>query len=186
MTLHLGIGLALLCALVTNVGFLLKHRGASAAPEVRWGRPIASAVALFRSKWFAIGWLVALGAWMLHIGALALAPLSVVQAVISGGLVFLTVLAERGFGHSVGRRQWLGVGFTALGLVLLAATLPGGDGSHSTYSLAGMIAFESGLLAAGTLLVLSPRMGTPHQHHGALLGIAAGCSSVSAPSRSRR
>lgn len=174
MTLHLGIGLALLCAVATNVGFLLKHRGASVAPEVRWGHPILSAVALFRSKWFAIGWLVALGAWMLHIGALALAPLSVVQAVISGGLVLLTVLAERVFGFSVGRRQWLGVGFTALGLVLLAATLPGGEGSHSSYSLAGMIAFESGLLAVGTLLVLSPRLGTPRQHHGALLGLAAG------------
>ncbi len=174
MTLHLGIGLALLCAVATNVGFLLKHRGASVAPEVRWGHPISSAVALFRSKWFAIGWLVALGAWMLHIGALALAPLSVVQAVISGGLVLLTVLAERFFGFSVGRRQWLGVGFTALGLVLLAATLPGGEGPHSSYSLAGMIAFESGLLAVGTLLVLSPRLGTPRQHHGALLGLAAG------------
>ena len=50
--------------------------------------------------------------------ALALAPLSLVQAVISGGLVFLTVLAERFFGFSVGRRQWMGVGLTALGLVL--------------------------------------------------------------------
>ncbi|CAA9512926.1 MAG: hypothetical protein AVDCRST_MAG17-2106 [uncultured Solirubrobacterales bacterium] len=174
MTLHLGIGLALLCAIGTNVGFLLKHRGASAAPEVLWAHPIASAAALFRSKWFAVGWVVALGAWMLHIGALALAPLSVVQAVISGGLVLLTVLAERCFGYSVGRRQWLGVGFTAVGLVLLAVTLPGGDGTHSSYSLAGMIAFESGLLAVGTLLVLSPRLGTPSHHHGALLGVAAG------------
>ncbi len=174
MTLHLGIGLALLCAIGTNVGFLLKHRGASAAPEVLWAHPIASAAALFRSKWFAVGWVVALGAWMLHIGALALAPLSVVQAVISGGLVFLTVLAERCFGYSVGRRQWLGVGCTALGLVLLAVTLPGADGDHSSYSLAGMIAFESGLLAVGTLLVLSSRLGSPSHHHGALLGVAAG------------
>ena len=174
MTLHLGIGLALLCAIGTNVGFLLKHRGASVAPEVLWGHPVASALALFRSKWFAVGWVVALGAWMLHIGALALAPLSVVQAVISGGLVFLTVLAERCFGYSVGRRQWLGVGFTALGLTLLAITLPGGDADHASYSLAGMIAFESGLLAVGTLLVFSPRLGTPSHHHGALLGVAAG------------
>ncbi len=55
---------------------------------------------------------------------MALAPLSLVQAVISGGLVFLTVLAERFFGFSVGRRQWMGVGLTALGLALLAVTLP--------------------------------------------------------------
>ena len=80
--------------------------------------------------------------------ALALAPLSLVQAVISGGLVFLTVLAERWFGFNVGPRQWAGVGLTALGLVLLAVTLPHHGGAHSGYSLAGMVAFESALLAS--------------------------------------
>lgn len=173
MTLELGILLALLCALTTNVGFLFKHRGACAAPDVSLRRPLSSAVGLFRSKWFAVGMLVAVGAWALHVGALALAPLSIVQAVISGGLVFLTVLAERFFGCRVGNRQWLGVGLTALGLVLLAVTLPAGDGAHSSYSVAGMIAFESALLAVGTLLVLSPRIGS-HEHHGVLMGMAAG------------
>jgi drug/metabolite transporter (DMT)-like permease len=173
MTLQLGILLALLCALSTNLAFLFKHRGACAAPDVSMRRPVASAVGLFRSKWFTIGMLVAVGAWLFHVGALALAPLSLVQAVISGGLVMLTVLAERFFGFSVGNRQWLGVGLTALGLVLLAITLPSGTGSHSSYSVAGMIAFESALLAVGTLLVLSPRLGA-HEHHGVLLGTAAG------------
>ena len=174
MTLHLGILLALFCALATNFAFLLKHRGANAAPEVSWRHPLRSAIALLGSKWFALGMLVAFGAWLLHVGALALAPLSVVQATLSGGLVFLTVFAERVFGLGVGRRQWIGVGLTALGLALLAITLPAGDGAHSTYSLAGMISFESALLAVGTLLVLSPRLGAPHHHHGILLGAAAG------------
>jgi drug/metabolite transporter (DMT)-like permease len=173
LTLQLGILLSLLCALATNVGFLLKHRGACAAPDVSLKHPITSAIGLFRSKWFTCGMLVALVAWTLHVAALAMAPLSLVQAVISGGLVFLTVLAERFFGCTVGPRQWVGVGLTALGLVLLAATLPGGEGSHSNYSLAGMIAFESALLALGTFLVLSPRLGS-HEHHGVMLGTAAG------------
>ena len=173
MSLQLGILLALFCALATNVAFLLKHRGACAAPDVRLRHPVRSASGLFRSKWFAIGMLVATGAWALHVGALALAPLSVVQAVIAGGLVFLTVLAERFFGCTVGTRQWAGVGLTALGLVLLAVSLPSGDGSHASYSMAGMIAFESALLAIGTFLVLTPQLGS-HEHHGAMLGVAAG------------
>jgi drug/metabolite transporter (DMT)-like permease len=173
MTLQIGIFLALLCALATNLGFLFKHRGACAAPDVDVRHPVASAAGLFRSKWFTIGMLVAVGAWALHVGALALAPLSIVQAVLAGGLVLLTVLAERFFGHSVGKRQWLGVGLTALGLTLLAVTLPSHSGSNSGYSTAGMIAFESGLLIVGTLLVLSPRFGK-HEHHGVLLGTAAG------------
>ena len=139
------------------MGFLLKHRGACAAPAVSLRHPLASAAGLFRSKWFTLGMLVALGAWCLHVAALAMAPLSLVQAVISGGLVFLTVMAERFFGCNVGTRQWAGVGLTALGLVLLAA----------------MIAFESALLAIGTFLVLSPQLDS-HEHHGVMLGVAAG------------
>ncbi len=173
MTIEVGILLALLCALTTNFGFLLKHRGACAAPDVSLSHPVRSAVGLFRSKFFALGMLVALGAWILHVGALALAPLSLVQAVISGGLVFLTVIAERWFGCSVGIRQWAGVGLTALGLVLLAATLPGGEGANSGYSTVGMVAFESALLALGAFLVLSPALDS-HEHHGVMLGTAAG------------
>jgi multidrug transporter EmrE-like cation transporter len=173
VTVQLGILLALVCALATNLGFLLKHRGACAAPEVCWTRPLRSAAGLFRSKWFAIGMGVAAVAWLFHVAALALAPLSVVQAVISGGLVFLTVLAERYFGFRVGARQWMGVGLTALGLTLLAVTLPSSGDAHSGYSVAGMIAFESVLLAIGTYLVLSPKLRS-HEHHGVLLGTAAG------------
>ena len=174
MTLQLGILLALLCALTTNLGFLLKHRGACAAPDVNLRHPLKSAAGLFKSKWFAIGMLVALGAWILHVAALALAPLSLVQAVISGGLVFLTVLADRWFGCDVGPRQWAGIGLTAVGLSLLAVTLPHGGDPNSGYSVGGMVAFEAGLLAVGMLLVFSPRFGAHHEHHGVLMGAAAG------------
>ena len=58
------------------MGFLLKHRGACAAPDVSLRHPLASAAGLFRSKWFTLGMLVALGAWSLHVAALAMAPLA--------------------------------------------------------------------------------------------------------------
>ncbi len=102
--------------------FLLKHRGAVLAPPVRIRHPLRSAVGLFRSRSFAIGWVVAVGAWVLHVGALALAPLSIVQAVLSGGLVFLAVFAERFFGFRLGRRQWVGVILTAVGLAIIGLT----------------------------------------------------------------
>ena len=69
---------------------------------------------------------MAVAAWGLHVGALALAPLSFVQVVLSGGLVFFAVLAERYFGFHLGRRQWAGVIVTAFGLAVIAVT----DGSH--------------------------------------------------------
>src|SRR5918993_1337836 len=170
----LGILLALGCAFATQLGFLYKHRGANEAPCVDVRRPLQSGASLFRSKWFAIGMGIALGAWLLHVAALVFAPLSVVQAVLSTGVVMLAVLAERIFGFKVGRRQWAGVGMTAIGLVLLVVTLPAASGSHSAYSLAGMISFEVGMLAIGALLISAPRLGAPDHHHGIMLGAAAG------------
>jgi drug/metabolite transporter (DMT)-like permease len=174
VTLQLGILLALACAIATQLGFLYKHKGACAAPRVDMRHPLRSGRALFASRWFAIGMLVALGAWAFHVAAMALAPLSVVQAVLSTGVVILAVLAERIFGFEVGRRQWLGVAMTALGLILLVVTLPAVHGAHSTYSLAGMLAFEGGMLAIGALLISGPRIGAPDHHHGIMLGAAAG------------
>jgi drug/metabolite transporter (DMT)-like permease len=174
VTLNLGILLALACAVVTQLGFLYKHRGANAAPKVDIRRPLRTVRNLFASPWFAIGMAVALGAWILHVAALALAPLSVVQAVLSTGVVMLAVLADRLFGFKVGRRQWIGVAMTAVGLLLLVFTLPASAGAHSSYSLAGMLAFEGGMLAIGALLITAPRVGAPDHHHGIMLGAAAG------------
>ena len=170
----LGILLALGCALATQLGFLYKHRGANEAPSVDIRHPLRSGASLFRSRWFAIGMAIALGAWLLHVAALVFAPLSVVQAVLSTGVVMLAVLADRIFGFNVGPRQWAGVGMTAVGLVLLVVTLPAASGAHSAYSLAGMISFEVGMLAIGALLISAPRLGAPDHHHGIMLGAAAG------------
>ena len=174
MTLQVGILLALVCAFATNLGFFYKHRGACAAPAVDIKHPLRSAKGLFASSWFAIGMLVATSAWGFHVAALALAPMSVVQAVLAGGVVLLAIMAERLFGFEVGRRQWLGLGFTAIGLVLLGVTLPAAHGAHSTFSSAAMISFEGVLLGLGGLLILGPRVGAPVEHHGVMLGAASG------------
>ena len=170
----LGILLALGCAIATQLGFLYKHRGANEAPSVDVRHPLRAGKSLFKSSWFAIGMAIALGAWLLHVAALVFAPLSVVQAVLSTGVVVLAVMAERIFGFKVGARQWAGVAMTAIGLMLLVVTLPAASGAHSAYSLAGMISFEAGMLVIGALLISGPRLGAPDHHHGIMLGAAAG------------
>jgi hypothetical protein len=133
-SVQLGILLAAVCALSSVVGFLLKHRGAVAAPPVEWRRPVHSTIALFRSPVYTVGCIVATTSWGFHVGALALAPISVVQSVIAGGLVLVTVLSDRVFGHDVSRREWIGVALSAAGLAFLAATLGAtGDAAHSDY-----------------------------------------------------
>jgi drug/metabolite transporter (DMT)-like permease len=175
MSTQIGLLLALGCALATNLAFLWKQRGAVAAPDISMKHPLASASGLFRSKWFTIGFGVAVAAWGLHVAALALAPLSLVQAVISGGLVFLAVLADRCFGFTLGRREWWGVGLTAAGLAFLGLTIESGSGgSHSSYSISAMIAFEGAMITLGLLLLLSHRVERIRHRHGAFLGAAAG------------
>ena len=176
VSLSVGVGLicALLSALGTNLAFLFKYKGAVAAPDVDMRQPLRSAADLFRSKWWSIGWAVAAVAFALHVAALTLAPISIGQAVLAGGLVFLAVLAERFFGFELGRRQWTGIGLVAVSLALLTLTGGGGGEAHSGYSLAGMIVFEGIAVGVGVILVLSHLIERIPVQRGVLLGIAAG------------
>jgi hypothetical protein len=137
-------------------------------------RPLRSAKALFASPLFTIGWVIGAGAWVFHVAAMSVAPLSLVQAVLAGGMVLLAIMAEQMLGCHIGRRQWIGLGLTAFGLMLLGFTLPVTHGAHSQFSTPGMICFETILLAAGGLLIMGPSMGAPQEHHGYMLGAAAG------------
>ncbi|MGH2915814.1 MAG: hypothetical protein ACRDMX_12595 [Solirubrobacteraceae bacterium] len=174
MTPLLGILLALACAVASNLAFLYKHRGACAAPAVDVRHPLRSARGLFASRLFTIGMLIAVVAWLLHVAAMAIAPLSLVQAVLAGGVVLLAIMAERAFGISISRRQWVGIFLMAIGLLLLGVSLPAVHGAHSRFSVPAMIGFEGALLFAGTLLIMGPRVGAPAEHHGVMLGAAAG------------
>jgi hypothetical protein len=159
---------------VTNLAFFFKQRGARSAPRVLARHPLRSGRALFRARWFAAGMLVAAFAWLLHVAAMALAPLSVVQVVLAGGIVLIGVMADRLFGFPVLRRQWLGLALTAAGLVAFALTVPTVHGAHASFSPAAMIAFEAGLCTVGALLIIGPRAGAPREHHGTMLGAASG------------
>ena len=95
LSVQIGLLLALATAFTSIVGFLYKHRGAVESPAVELRRPVRTSLALFRSRWYTLGIVVATASWGLHVAALSLAPISLVQSVIAGGLVLLTVIADR-------------------------------------------------------------------------------------------
>src|SRR4051794_29407797 len=129
LSVQLGLVLALLTAFGSVAGFLYKFRGARDAPEVDMRHPVRSSVQLFRSPLYALGIVIAMGSWGLHVGALSLAPISLVQSVIAGGLVLLTVVADRLFGIPVTKREGIGVALTAAGPAFLGAAPREGGGS---------------------------------------------------------
>jgi hypothetical protein len=158
LSVELGLVLALLTAFGSVAGFLYKFRGAREAPTVELRHPLRSTVALFRSPVYALGIVIAFASWGVHVGALALAPISLVQSVIAGGLVLLTVVADRLFGIKVTRRELICVGLTAAGLAFLAATLSGDAGSaHSRYLPGTLAIFISAVGVAGLILCVRPR-----------------------------
>ncbi len=169
----LGIGMAGATALGSLVGFLYKQRGAAESPPVQASRPVASSLALFRSRWYVLGLGVAMGSWGLHVTALALAPISLVQATIAGGLVLLTAVANLGFGLDVSRRERIGVAVAAVGLAFLAGTLGStAGGAHAHYAGGDLALYVVALTVGATILAGTSGRGALSP--GAALGISAG------------
>jgi drug/metabolite transporter (DMT)-like permease len=169
----LGLLLALCCSVVALLGFLFKQRGAVGAPAVQWRHPIRSTGALFANRWWTLGIIVATGAWVFHVAALSLAPISLVQSVIAGGLVLLTPLAGRVFKLPVTRRDWIGVAITAAGLALLAATLGNsGESAHRSYT-APTLWLYVGILTVAALACCGAVLNDPRRA-GPVLALAAG------------
>jgi hypothetical protein len=172
LSVQIGLLLSVATALASIVGFLYKHRGATDSPDVDWRRPIWSSLMLFRRRDYTLGVLIAMAGWGFHVGALALAPISLVQATIAGGLVMLTAVADRFFAHEVSRREWIGVGLAALGLAFLAATLEGGaDEAHSGYDTGTLWTWVLLVTGAGIAVALFARGGA---RAGVLFGASAG------------
>src|SRR4051794_12796870 len=114
-----------------------------------------------------------MGGWGLHVAGLALAPISLVQSVIAGGLALLTVVADKLFGFTVTRREWVGVGLTALGLAILAATLGDtGASKHASWAVGTLVAYCAALIGAA-LACCAVVQGDPPRA-GPVLAVAAG------------
>jgi drug/metabolite transporter (DMT)-like permease len=172
--MEVGIALALVAALMTNLASLLKHRGCHRAEPVRIRQPLRSARALAESRWFAAGWGLAAIAWLVHVAALSMAPISLVQAVLAGGAVTLAVISQRIFGDPVERQQWLALLLGGSGLALLALTLPQLHGSDSQFSAGSILGFEGGLALLASGLALGHRSPRFAARRGVLLAVLAG------------
>ncbi len=172
--MQVGIGLAVAAGFLTNLASLLKHRGCHRADPVSIRRPLRSARRLAASPWFAAGWGLAAVAWLVHVAALSMAPISIVQAVLAGGAVTLAVMSQSLFGHPVERRQWFALLLGGAGLALLVLTVPQFSGSHSGFSAPTILGFEGGLALLAVGLLLGHRSERLAEHGNILLAAIAG------------
>jgi len=173
-SVEVGVALALIAALMANLASLFKHRGAQHVAPVEIRRPLRSARELAGSRWFAAGWGLAAAAWLLHVAALSMAPISLVQAVLASGAVTLAVMSQRLFGDRIEPRQWLALLLGGVGLALLAVTVPHFGDSHSRFSVAPILGFEGGLALVAAGLALGHRSERLAARRSVLLAVLAG------------
>jgi hypothetical protein len=165
-----GLVLALLAAGALNIGFFVQHGATNTMTMLSIRHPAHSARLLITDRQWMIGYATGWFGWGLYIAALALAPLSLVQAVSAGGVGVLAVLVHR-LGTPLERRERLGAAVAVAGLALLGVSLTVhvavARPAHSSILLIVILAGSAtaGLLAAAAAKGVRP---------AASLGTAAG------------
>jgi hypothetical protein len=122
VTLALGLALSLLSAVALNWGWVAQHGAAASLPKLELRHPVRGLRVLFGNRPWVVGFVTGLGGWALYVAALALAPLSLVQAVSAGGIALIAAFARRR-GAALSRAHAGAVALSVIGLVLLALSL---------------------------------------------------------------
>jgi hypothetical protein len=168
MRLAAGLVLALLSTAALSGGFYVQHSVAGGLPALSVRRPLSSLAALFSNWLWLAGFVTGLAGWALYIVALALAPLSLVQAVSAGGVGLLALLV-RLRGTPLSRRETAAVLAAVVGLLLVGLSLQAGTRS-AAHTAAGPLAWTAISVVLAGAAVAAARKLRP----GAGLAVAGG------------
>lgn len=146
-SLVLGLALAFAGSLALNTSYVIQHVGAAGAPEVTLRRPLASFLGLLRSRLWLVGGIAGIAGWLLHVGALSHAPLSLAQAFSAGGLALAVPLAARMTGRRLDLRTRRATLLMAGGLAALVVGAPAAHRGLAS-SLPSVLVFVAGVGAA--------------------------------------
>jgi hypothetical protein len=149
-----GLVLAFASAVVINLAYLREHAAASALPALSVQHPIHSVRLLLGDRPWLIGWAMESAGFLLYVAALALAPLSLVQAIGAGGIGVLAFVSARRAGRRLTRVELGGVLLSVVGLVALAVSLVGGHAQQGGGEL-GPILLWLGATAAIAIVLMT-------------------------------
>jgi len=171
LTLAAGLALALASTAALNLGWLVQHDAVAALPRLSLKEPLRSLRSLLTNGRWLVGFVTGLLGWALYIAALALSPLSLVQAVSAGGIGLLAFAAARRRGVRLDSREAAAVALSIGGLVLLAASLAAGAAAGHAVTISAVLLWLA-LSAVGVLVLAGPLARA--LAGGAGLGLAAG------------
>ena len=173
-----AVALGLLSALSFATSTVVQHRAATSAvvPPGR-GAALRLALRLLRTPAWLAGQLTAACGFTLHGLALRFGPVTLVQPLLSSGLVLtlaLGALVDRRHADRPlpDRRQWLAAGVVALGVVTFLLSASPGSGRELGRPAMLLTAAGVALTLHAAAFVWSRRPGAPHR--ALALGLAAG------------
>jgi len=170
-SLSFAILLTFASAVLINWAWIREHDAASALPPLSVRRPRESIRMLLGDRSWVAGFLTETGGFLCYVGALALAPLALVQSLSAGGIGVLAFLSSRMAGVKLSRRELLGVVVAGTGLVFLGISLAGATGEGDEGAWGGILIW---LAASALLAVIAVRYGSRRLGPAAAHGTAAG------------
>jgi hypothetical protein len=152
VTVRLAIAFA--CAIAStvlvNVAYIREQSAASALPPLSLRRPFESLRLLLANRRWLGGLALETGGFGLYVGALALAPLALVQSAGAGGVGLLAVLTARIAHRSMTPHEAWGAAIAVAGLLMLGGSLAGGatgGGNGETIAIIAWLGASSALTA---------------------------------------
>ena len=171
MRLALALLITLVSACCLNLGYLLEYSVASKLPTLSLRPPSASVRSLLANPRWLAGIAVEAAGWLLYVVALALAPLSLVQATAAGGIGILAIMVSRYTHVPLTGKEQIGVAVSVVGLALLGDSLLG---RTATGTAAGHLWIGVWLVASAAAAVVFMRLLGGAIGAGPAWGIAAG------------
>lgn len=134
MKMFLAVVLAVVGTVLVNYSMYMQKRELNHLPRLE----IKGALKTIRVFISNVSWLEAQGLMFLgtfiHSLALIFGPLSVVAPIHTSGVVLVAILAIVKLGERAGVIDWVGIGSTFLGLILLGISLAGTSASESAHN----------------------------------------------------
>jgi hypothetical protein len=146
-----AIVLAIASATLANVAYVREHDAAAALPRLSLRRPLHSLGLLLSNRSWMLGFAMETGGFACYAGALALAPLALVQSIGAGGIGVLAYVSAHVKRKPLPRRQLVGVILSMVGLVALAVSLASSVDVGSNGSTEAVLAWLGGTAALALL-----------------------------------
>jgi drug/metabolite transporter (DMT)-like permease len=144
----IGLGLAVGSAACFDGAVILQASEARAVPSEHSLKPSLLKRLASRPRWL-LGTAVAILGWPFLLGALSLAPITIVQPTLALGSILLLALGARFLGEHVGGREWTAACVVVAGVTVLAISAP----PHTDYTPRGLeFTLVAAILAAITSL----------------------------------